>query len=96
MNMMGKLEKSQKQRKHNKIIFSSESSSDDNLRLGNREDEARYKPIEEIINKLTNHSYNNPKKLEIIKQGIKLGYMPNTKMETLHQEDDILEFEKFT
>ena len=73
---------------------SSGSSSDDDLREDNREDQARYKPSEQIINKLTNHSYNNFKKLVIIKQGIKLGYIPNAKMETLNQEDDIIKYEK--
>ena len=81
-------------KKNNKTKNNSGSSSDDDLREHNREDQARYKPSEEIINKLTKHSYNKPKKLDIIKQGIKQGYIPNAKMETLHKEYDILKFEK--
>ena len=56
----GTIGKSQKQRKHKKIKYGSESSYDENIREDKREDQDRYKPSEDIINKLTDHGSNHP------------------------------------
>ena len=71
MNMTEKFEQSQKYKKHNKTKYRTESDSEDDLRVDNREDQTRDKCSEDIINKLTNRSYNNPKQLKKIKKGSK-------------------------